>query len=101
MTGEPGDAHWWGAALGLFFTAVGTGGVKSCVSSFVGDQFVKVFFFFSFSFLFLFLFLFLFYVFFFHFIIIIVIIHFFCFCFLCLNSNHATPTSQQRVKKSY
>eukprot|EP00007_Cunea_sp_BSH-02190019_P000625 CAMPEP_0174241798 /NCGR_PEP_ID=MMETSP0417-20130205/24875_1 /TAXON_ID=242541 /ORGANISM="Mayorella sp, Strain BSH-02190019" /LENGTH=619 /DNA_ID=CAMNT_0015321095 /DNA_START=24 /DNA_END=1883 /DNA_ORIENTATION=+ len=37
----PGDPpQWWGAAIGLFLVGIGTGGIKSCVSSFVGDQFV-------------------------------------------------------------
>jgi nitrate/nitrite transporter NarK len=37
----PGDPpQWWGAAIGLLLVGVGTGGIKSCVSSFVGDQFV-------------------------------------------------------------
>eukprot|EP01087_Luapelamoeba_hula_P015645 TRINITY_DN4699_c0_g1_i1.p1 TRINITY_DN4699_c0_g1~~TRINITY_DN4699_c0_g1_i1.p1 ORF type:complete len:563 (-),score=65.16 TRINITY_DN4699_c0_g1_i1:195-1883(-) len=38
-TGDP--PHWWGAALGLGLVAFGTGGIKPCVASFVGDQFVK------------------------------------------------------------
>lgn len=29
----------WGVIISLFLIAVGTGGIKSCVSSFVGDQF--------------------------------------------------------------
>ncbi|KAL6079771.1 Peptide transporter family 1 [Balamuthia mandrillaris] len=36
-TGDP--PHWWGAALGLLLVAIGTGGIKASVSSFVGDQF--------------------------------------------------------------
>ena len=39
VTGTP--PHWWGALIGLSLTAIGTGGIKSCVSGFVGDQFVK------------------------------------------------------------
>eukprot|EP00051_Salpingoeca_urceolata_P016079 m.212030 g.212030 ORF g.212030 m.212030 type:complete len:755 (+) comp18583_c0_seq4:2147-4411(+) len=31
--------QWWGAALGLLLTAIGTGGIKPCVASFGGDQF--------------------------------------------------------------
>jgi len=38
-TGDP--PHWWGAAVGLAVVSLGTGGIKACVSSFVGDQFVK------------------------------------------------------------
>lgn len=38
-TGDP--PHWWGAAVGLTLVSLGTGGIKPCVSSFVGDQFVK------------------------------------------------------------
>eukprot|EP01116_Phalansterium_solitarium_P018311 TRINITY_DN4815_c0_g1_i1.p1 TRINITY_DN4815_c0_g1~~TRINITY_DN4815_c0_g1_i1.p1 ORF type:complete len:637 (+),score=222.22 TRINITY_DN4815_c0_g1_i1:130-2040(+) len=34
-----GKPHWWGCALGLTLIAVGTGGIKPCVSSFGGDQF--------------------------------------------------------------
>eukprot|EP00158_Paraphelidium_tribonemae_P007267 Partr_v1_DN28174_c0_g1_i2_m55502 putative solute carrier family 15 len=37
ITGNP--PHWWGAALGLFLLAIGTGGIKPCVSAFGGDQF--------------------------------------------------------------
>eukprot|EP00761_Pharyngomonas_kirbyi_P010130 gb/GECH01010148.1/.p1 GENE.gb/GECH01010148.1/~~gb/GECH01010148.1/.p1 ORF type:complete len:522 (+),score=103.64 gb/GECH01010148.1/:1-1566(+) len=37
VTGTP--PHWWGAFLGLFLAAIGTGGIKPCVSSFGGDQF--------------------------------------------------------------
>jgi solute carrier family 15 (oligopeptide transporter), member 1 len=37
----PGDPPaYWGALLGLLLISVGTGGIKPCVSSFVGDQFV-------------------------------------------------------------
>jgi len=36
LTGDP--PHAWGAFLGLFLIAVGTGGIKPCVSSFGGDQ---------------------------------------------------------------
>lgn len=37
VTGSP--PHWWGVALGLLLVALGTGGIKPCVSSFGGDQF--------------------------------------------------------------
>jgi len=37
VTGEP--PHWWGIALGLGLLAIGTGGIKPCVSAFGGDQF--------------------------------------------------------------
>ena len=37
VTGSP--PHWWGAAAGLVLLAVGTGGIKPCVSAFGGDQF--------------------------------------------------------------
>jgi MFS family permease len=37
VTGTP--PHWWGAVLALLILAVGTGGIKSSVSAFVGDQF--------------------------------------------------------------
>jgi dipeptide/tripeptide permease len=33
--------HWWGVAIGLVLVAIGTGGIKPCVSSFGGDQFRK------------------------------------------------------------
>eukprot|EP00053_Salpingoeca_punica_P014126 m.128236 g.128236 ORF g.128236 m.128236 type:complete len:728 (+) comp16387_c0_seq2:109-2292(+) len=36
-TGSP--PSWWGAAIGLMLIAIGTGGIKPCVSSFGGDQF--------------------------------------------------------------
>ncbi|KNC55437.1 solute carrier family 15 [Thecamonas trahens ATCC 50062] len=36
-TGHP--PHWWGVMTGLFLVAMGTGGIKPCVSSFGGDQF--------------------------------------------------------------
>jgi len=39
VTGEP--PHWWGACVSLVLVAIGTGGIKSAVSSFVGDQFSK------------------------------------------------------------
>jgi dipeptide/tripeptide permease len=32
VTGTP--PHWWGAALGLGLLAIGTGGIKPCVSAF-------------------------------------------------------------------
>lgn len=37
VTGNP--PHWWGCILGLFLVAIGTGGIKPCVSSFGGEQF--------------------------------------------------------------
>jgi hypothetical protein len=37
ITGDPPNP--WGAFLGLFFIALGTGGIKPCVSAFGGDQF--------------------------------------------------------------
>jgi dipeptide/tripeptide permease len=38
MPGSP--PHWWGAAISLVLIALGTGGIKSSVSAFVGDQFL-------------------------------------------------------------
>ena len=35
----PVPPQWWGTALGLGLLAVGTGGIKPCVSAFGGDQF--------------------------------------------------------------
>jgi len=37
VTGDPPTP--WGAAIGLFMVSLGTGAIKACVSSFVGDQF--------------------------------------------------------------
>ena len=37
ITGAP--PHCWGAILGLLLIAIGTGGIKPCVSPFGGDQF--------------------------------------------------------------
>jgi dipeptide/tripeptide permease len=34
------NGHWWGCALSLILVAFGTGGIKPCVSSFGGDQYV-------------------------------------------------------------
>jgi dipeptide/tripeptide permease len=39
LLGDP--PHWWGMALGLGLVALGTGGIKPVVSSFVGDQFTS------------------------------------------------------------
>ena len=39
VTGDP--PKLWGTALGLSLIAVGTGGIKPCVSAFGGDQFGK------------------------------------------------------------
>ena len=39
VTNHGDHPHWWGAALGLLLLAIGTGGIKPCVSSFGGDQF--------------------------------------------------------------
>eukprot|EP00164_Ancoracysta_twista_P016901 GFYU01028571.1.p1 GENE.GFYU01028571.1~~GFYU01028571.1.p1 ORF type:complete len:218 (-),score=24.87 GFYU01028571.1:89-742(-) len=36
VTGHP--PHWWGVALGLLLVGMGTGGIKPCVSAFIGDQ---------------------------------------------------------------
>eukprot|EP01113_Clastostelium_recurvatum_P023468 TRINITY_DN2801_c0_g1_i4.p1 TRINITY_DN2801_c0_g1~~TRINITY_DN2801_c0_g1_i4.p1 ORF type:complete len:543 (+),score=109.88 TRINITY_DN2801_c0_g1_i4:222-1631(+) len=33
------ETHWWGVAVGLGLVALGTGGIKPVVSTFVGDQF--------------------------------------------------------------
>ena len=33
--------NWWGVGMSLFLIALGTGGIKPCVSSFIGDQFSK------------------------------------------------------------
>ena len=33
--------HIWGPLIGLHLIALGTGGIKPCVSSFGGDQFMK------------------------------------------------------------
>eukprot|EP00003_Mantamonas_plastica_P010382 TRINITY_DN19824_c0_g1_i1.p1 TRINITY_DN19824_c0_g1~~TRINITY_DN19824_c0_g1_i1.p1 ORF type:complete len:235 (-),score=47.94 TRINITY_DN19824_c0_g1_i1:25-729(-) len=38
VTGTP--PHWWGFVLGLLLISFGTGGIKPCVSSFGGDQFM-------------------------------------------------------------
>eukprot|EP00163_Fabomonas_tropica_P001950 TRINITY_DN11451_c0_g1_i1.p1 TRINITY_DN11451_c0_g1~~TRINITY_DN11451_c0_g1_i1.p1 ORF type:complete len:224 (-),score=29.90 TRINITY_DN11451_c0_g1_i1:10-681(-) len=38
ITGYPPQP--WGVAISLFLIAIGTGGIKPCVSAFVGDQFV-------------------------------------------------------------
>ncbi|KJE93139.1 hypothetical protein CAOG_08746 [Capsaspora owczarzaki ATCC 30864] len=38
VTGTP--PHWWGVLIGLTLIAIGTGGIKPCVSAFGGDQFV-------------------------------------------------------------
>lgn len=37
FTGEP--PHWWGLAMSLLLIAIGTGGIKPVISSFLGDQF--------------------------------------------------------------
>ncbi|KAL9657867.1 hypothetical protein ABK040_009455 [Willaertia magna] len=39
VTGSVEHPHWWGAALGLVLVAIGTGGIKSSVSTMGGDQF--------------------------------------------------------------
>jgi POT family proton-dependent oligopeptide transporter len=37
ITGTP--PHWWMSVIGLVLIALGTGGLKPCISTFVGDQF--------------------------------------------------------------
>eukprot|EP00762_Andalucia_godoyi_P000159 ANDGO_02413.mRNA.1 Peptide transporter family 1 len=37
ITGNP--PHWWGCMLGLLLIAIGTGGIKPCVSAMGADQF--------------------------------------------------------------
>jgi dipeptide/tripeptide permease len=39
VTGDP--PHWWGLLVSLSLIAVGTGGIKPVVSSFLGDQFTS------------------------------------------------------------
>eukprot|EP01112_Ceratiomyxa_fruticulosa_P009862 TRINITY_DN2590_c0_g1_i1.p1 TRINITY_DN2590_c0_g1~~TRINITY_DN2590_c0_g1_i1.p1 ORF type:complete len:543 (-),score=67.07 TRINITY_DN2590_c0_g1_i1:51-1679(-) len=36
-----GNPHWWGILIGLSLIALGTGGIKPVVSTFLGDQFAS------------------------------------------------------------